>query len=347
MFYHDHAVGLTRLNVYAGEAAPYLLQDQVEKDFTAGTNVSGSNPTKAKVIPATQIPLVIQDKTFVPSATKIAGEDPTWDTANWGGIGNLWLPHVYMPNQNPYDSEGVNAVGRWDYNPWFYPPQVGQIYGPIANPLAGTTPLEGPQIPGTPEARGISPTIVPESFMDTPLVNGLAYPFLNVQRKAYRFRILNASDDRMLNLQLYYAKSNAPMWNANGTLNSANAGEVPMVKAAAGTGLPATWPIDGRAGGVPSPKAVGPSMIQIGNEGGFLPNAVVLPNTPVGYEYFRRTITVLNITQQDAHARTGGARRRDRRLLEGARRLQARPLQRCAGPRAGLRHATRLLHRRR
>jgi FtsP/CotA-like multicopper oxidase with cupredoxin domain len=295
MFYHDHAVGITRLNVYAGEAAPFLLQDKVEHDFTAGTNTSGANPTHAKVIPATEIPLVIQDKTFVPSATQLAAEDPTWDTTNWGGTGNLWLPHVYMPNQNPYDSQGVNAMGRWDYNSWFYPPQVPQTFGPVANPLAGTTALEGSQNPGTPDARGISPTIVPESFMDTPLVNGTAYPFLRVQRKAYRFRILNASDDRMLNLQLYYAKSNASIWNANGTLNNANAGEVPMVKAAPGAGLPARWPTDGRDGGVPNPTAAGPSMIQIGNECGFLPQVAVLPNTPIGYEFFRRTITVLNV----------------------------------------------------
>lgn len=71
MFYHDHAVGITRLNVYAGEAAPYLLQDTVEQDFIKGTNDSGANPTNAKVIPATEIPLVIQDKTFVPSLTQL------------------------------------------------------------------------------------------------------------------------------------------------------------------------------------------------------------------------------------------------------------------------------------
>ena len=34
---------------------------------------------------------------------------------------------------------------------------------------------------------------------------------------------------------------------------------------------PATWPTDGRAGGVPAPATVGPSWIQIGTEGGFLP----------------------------------------------------------------------------
>src|SRR5438270_5887916 len=30
MFYHDHAYGITRLNVYAGVAAGYLLEDPIE-----------------------------------------------------------------------------------------------------------------------------------------------------------------------------------------------------------------------------------------------------------------------------------------------------------------------------
>jgi FtsP/CotA-like multicopper oxidase with cupredoxin domain len=290
MFYHDHSDGITRLNVYAGEAAPYLLSDPIEAKLISGGTI-GTTAVPAGTVPATEIPLVIQDKTFVPSTTQLANEDPTWYTAKWGAQGSLWYPHVYMPNQNPYDASGVNDLGRWDYSFWFYPPQVGVMNGPVANPLYGVTANEPPQNPGTP-----NPSIVPEGFMDTPLVNGAAYPYLNVQPQAYRFRILNASNDRTLNLQLYYAKSTATMWNANGTLNTADAGEVPMVAAAAGTGLPTTWPTDGRDGGVPDPKAAGPSMIQIGNEGGLLPNPVTLPNTPVGYEYFRRTITVLNVT---------------------------------------------------
>jgi hypothetical protein len=56
MFYHDHAYGITRLNVYAGEAAGYLLQDAVE-----------ANLVSTGVIPTTQIPLVIQDRAFVPT----------------------------------------------------------------------------------------------------------------------------------------------------------------------------------------------------------------------------------------------------------------------------------------
>ena len=44
MWYHDHAFGITRLNVYAGEVGGYLLTDDVEKDLINGTNVSGVNP---------------------------------------------------------------------------------------------------------------------------------------------------------------------------------------------------------------------------------------------------------------------------------------------------------------
>jgi FtsP/CotA-like multicopper oxidase with cupredoxin domain len=297
MFYHDHSYGITRLNVYAGEAAGYLLDDPVEQDFVNGTNVSGANPGLDKAIPATQIPLVIQDKTFVPETTNaLPHQDPTWDTSIWGGPGNLWFPHVYMPNQNPADVMGANATGRWDYGPWFWPPFTGIQHGPVANPLYNpvTAPEENATNPGIP-----NPSEVPEGFMDTPIVNGLAYPVLNVDQKAYRFRILNACNDRMLNLQLYYAKSNAPMWNADGTLNDANAGEVPMVAAAvgaAGTTGYSKDQLDGRDGGVPDASKAGPVIEQIGTEGGILPQVADIKSQPVGYEYNRRSITVLNVS---------------------------------------------------
>ena len=127
-FYHDHAMGITRLNVYAGEAAGYVLTDAVEQDMINGTNVSGVNPGLLKVLPDIGIPLVIQDKTFVDADT-IFAQDPTW---NWGtgqdargyraNTGDLWYPHVYMTVQNPWDLTGTNAFGRWHYGPWFNPP---------------------------------------------------------------------------------------------------------------------------------------------------------------------------------------------------------------------------------
>lgn len=54
MFYHDHAYGITRLNVYAGEAAGYLLTDEVEQDLIS-----------RRILPGVGVPLIIQDKTFV------------------------------------------------------------------------------------------------------------------------------------------------------------------------------------------------------------------------------------------------------------------------------------------
>ena len=234
-FYHDHAYGITRLNVYAGEAAGYLITDQVESDLINGTNVTGVNPGLLKVLPDVGIPLVIQDRTFVDPNT-IGATDPTWldptqstfgTTPGTAHAGDLWYPHVYMPNQNPSDPMGANAYGRWDYGPWWFPtvtpagdpavPGSALISAPLPNPYCLPTPptscyptmstydcsaapWENPCIPGTPSSSWTG-----EAFMDTPIVNGMAYPYLKVEPKAYRFRILNASNDRMLNLQMYVA----------------------------------------------------------------------------------------------------------------------------------------------
>ncbi len=41
MFYHDHSWGITRLNVYAGEAAPYIIQDPTEQALVGGRDHPG------------------------------------------------------------------------------------------------------------------------------------------------------------------------------------------------------------------------------------------------------------------------------------------------------------------
>ncbi|PTA43102.1 hypothetical protein [Micromonospora sp. RP3T] len=282
MWFHDHTEGITHLTPYSGQISFVLLDDPVEQQLVTDG-----------VIPAEQIPMVIQDKTYVPDPPQLAQQDPTWDTANWGGKGSLWMPHVYMPNQNPYNEAGANPMGRWDYGPWFWPPFTGIEFGPEPNPYYDpvTRPWEPPVQPATP-----TPSITPEAFMDTPVINGCPYPVLFVQPKAYRFRILNACNDRALNLQLYHAASNGTMWNTNGTLRDGDAGEVHMVEACPNPDFPPTWPTDGRAGGVPDPNAVGPDWIQIGNEGGLLPGVAVIPPQPINYEYDRRSITVLNVS---------------------------------------------------
>ena len=175
LFYHDHSWGITRLNVYAGEAAGYLIRIRPSRSWSADG-----------LIPAEQIPLVIQDKTFVPSVDQLRIEDPLWDVSRWGGTGSLWYPHVYNPAQNPGDSSGVNAFGRWMYGPWFWPPtndiknlpKANPYYDPNCNASVSGW-CEPPLMPATPNlSSGM------EAFMDTPVVNGTVYPTVTLDAES-------------------------------------------------------------------------------------------------------------------------------------------------------------------
>ncbi|PSA89850.1 copper oxidase [Bacillus atrophaeus] len=118
LWYHDHAMALTRLNVYAGLAGVYIIHDPKEKRLK---------------LPAGEydVPLMIMDRTI--------NED-----------GSLFYPS-----------------------------------GP-ENP--------SPTLP--------TPSIVPAFCGDTILVNGKAWPYMEVEPRAYRFRIVNASNTRTYNLSL-------------------------------------------------------------------------------------------------------------------------------------------------
>lgn len=129
LWYHDHAIGITRLNVYAGLAGFYLLRDKKEKKL---------NLPSGKF----EIPLVIQDRSFYPN-------------------GEL-----------------------------FYPTQPGHEPPPAPQP---PPPLD-PTLP--------NPSVVPEFFGDTVLVNGKVWPYLEVEPRKYRFRILNGSNARFYRMRL-------------------------------------------------------------------------------------------------------------------------------------------------
>ena len=122
IWYHDHALGITRLNVYMGLAGAYVISDPA--------NEPNLGPL------AGDIPLVIQDRMF--------------DTA-------------------------------------------GQLY-----------------YPALPPNPTVNPFWVPEFFGDTILVNGKAWPKLDVEREAYRFRLLNGSNARVYELWLVDAVTGAP-----------------------------------------------------------------------------------------------------------------------------------------
>jgi FtsP/CotA-like multicopper oxidase with cupredoxin domain len=304
MFYHDHAWGITRLNVYAGEAAPYIISDDTEKALVEGGFIPGAADT---------IPLVVQDKTFVPNDAQLALQDETWDTARWGGEGNLWVPHVYSPAQNPGDASGVNQYGRWAYGPWFWPPTNDIEYKPIDNVYY--LPPPDPNNPGAPscdpDVQWCEPPLMPgvpylsmgmESFNDTPVVNGMAYPTITLDAKPYRFRILNAANDRFFNLSFYQAV------DANGGSCDLDINPNPATES---TGVACTEvalnpaevaaALDDPAGVFPTPLAgtEGPAWIQFGTEGGFLPAPVVIPNQPTTWV---TDPTVFNAGNVDQHS---------------------------------------------
>ena len=313
LFYHDHATGLTRLNVYAGTAAGYLLADPSERAINA--LVGGDSH---------EIPLVIQDKTFVPK--DIATEDAKWDATHWGQEGDLWFPHVYETNQDPLSADATNPVGRWDGASFFWP-----VF---------------PQNYATPSGEYGNVSTTPEAFMDTPIVNGMAYPTVTLQPTAYRFRILGVGNDRMLNLSLFVADNvagtpvpntevkmvpfgspNSPTIttyncpdgvslgqtvgtvNAYGTITKAGYTESGLNNVGitnynnsfpcAGGLTDTGWgQADNRPGGVPDPATMGPNIIRIGNEGGLFQKSVVIPPSPINYEYNKRSVTVMNVLER-------------------------------------------------
>ncbi|HEY3312644.1 MAG TPA: multicopper oxidase domain-containing protein [Anaerolineales bacterium] len=102
----------------------------------------------------------------------------------------------------------------------------------------------GPNPAGLPP----DPSCVPEFYGDTMLVNGLVAPFVEVEQREYRLRMLNACQAKFMNPRLLYAQGS-------------------------------TFPASAEA----NTKAPGPGFIQIGTEGGFLPSPTMLsgPNQPL------------------------------------------------------------------
>jgi spore coat protein A len=112
LWYHDHAMGIERLNVYAGLFGAFLIRDDVEDALRLPRDEF-------------EMPLIITDRQF-------------------------------------------NADGR--------------LYYPIS---------------GMPESPWVS-----EAYGDVILINGKMLPYLNVEPRTYRFRIVNASNARFYYLVL-------------------------------------------------------------------------------------------------------------------------------------------------
>ncbi|WP_404459001.1 multicopper oxidase family protein [Oceanobacillus kapialis] len=118
LWYHDHAMGITRLNVYAGLVGAYIIRDKKEKNLKLP---SGNY----------EIPLILLDRSFHSNGS------------------------LKYPNQ-PEDASS--------------------------------------ELP--------NPSIVPAYLGETILVNGKVWPYLEVEPRKYRFRLINASNTRTYQMYL-------------------------------------------------------------------------------------------------------------------------------------------------
>ena len=121
LWYHDHALGITRLNVYAGLSGFFLLRDEEERKLGLPEGEY-------------EIPLMLQDRTL--------DED-----------GQLVYSSSFEDGEEP-------EAGHW----------------------------------------------APEFFGRLPVVNGAAYPYLEVEPRPYRLRMLNSSNARFYNIFFNLAK---------------------------------------------------------------------------------------------------------------------------------------------
>ena len=245
MFYHDHAYGITRLNVYAGEAAGYLLTDPEEDSLID----IGIIPGQCRRTHRYGIPLIIQDKTFVPQ--NIATQDAKWDTHQLGAIRAIsGSPMSMSRTRTRLGLDGAN-------------PRPLGLRSLVLAAVIRALPLPG-QLRDSPDRHRLRRA---RSLHGHPAGQRHRLPYLNGGAQG-----LPVPDPECL--QRPESQPAACIMPTRPTRR-----RVKMVPAVPDTpAFPPTWPTDGRDGGVPDPTTVGPAMIQIGTEGGFLPAPVVIPN---------------------------------------------------------------------
>ena len=116
LWFHDHTMGATRLNVYAGLAGGYLLVDPT-LHLPAGLNATGLRDGALGPNPAddTLIPLVVQDRMFDTNGQLYfpAGpEDPVSPSLN--PEHESWVPEFFGEAPNVHDTIAVNGK-VWPY----------------------------------------------------------------------------------------------------------------------------------------------------------------------------------------------------------------------------------------
>ena len=91
LWYHDHAIGITRINAYAGIASALVLRDNAEANLRSNGLPEFIENSVLGGTTVQELPIVVQDKVFV--GTDIHTVDPTWPGSL--NAGSLWYAHQY------------------------------------------------------------------------------------------------------------------------------------------------------------------------------------------------------------------------------------------------------------
>ena len=189
LWFHDHALGAVRLNVYSGLAAFYLIRDSRDTGLS-------TNP--------------------------------------------ITLP------AGPFEQELMIADRMFDTN--------GQLLFPDGSASSNGM-VNG--LEGAPPNPNLHPFGIPEFFGNVMTVNGKSWPHFDVQPRRYRFRVLNASNARFLQMQLFQ-EATSPGGQFTGIASLFTDPSNPPVGVA------------------------GPTIWQIGSDGGFLNAPVNVDSTVAG-----------------------------------------------------------------
>jgi spore coat protein A len=154
LLYHDHAMGITRLNVYAGMTGVYILRDAEEQDLHLPSGKF-------------EVPLLIQDRSF-----RTNGE-------------------LFYPAGPDDDGSGSGHASH--------------------------EPGDGDPLASLPDTFHGDASVVQHFHGNANLVNGVVWPFLEVEARKYRFRMYNGANSRFYDLRLEDANQNAVTMHQIGT----------------------------------------------------------------------------------------------------------------------------------
>ena len=173
LWYHDHSLGMTRDNVYAGLAGYWLIRgDHTPAEGGAVVTDAVDDFTTAAV-----------DDGVLPGPAPVAGDATLALNTPGNPLRNAVREIPILIQDRSFNADGS----------FFYPDNRAFFEGLDQTQLA---------VHFAPETD-MAPLWNPEAFFNVMVVNGVSWPKLDVAQAQYRFRLLNGCNSRTLNLAMF------------------------------------------------------------------------------------------------------------------------------------------------